>query len=390
MKTIPFFVLFICLGCIFASLATAGDPEFFVDARDSIPPPWETVDPEIVLRQRPVFVRFEMLSPDRFNELRLNFFEDVHTTVVLDQLKTISPQESVWIATVLSGSLRGTATLVLKGKHLTGSVRLGPLAYHVRHIGGDLHLVREIRAPQAGVTAMAPMSASTNMTNEVLELVNLERQIQKLHPLQSDSRLQAAATGHSQDMAAQNYFDHTSLDSRTPGMRISQAGYSWSTYGENIAAGYSTPAAVMAGWMNSAGHRANILSSAFCDLGVGYAYAAESTYGAYWTQNFGRQQGVSACSSIPEHTISASGGLHGRISPSGIVTVAPGASATFQITADPGYQIADVVVDGQSQGICETYSFVDVRQDHTIEALFERASTSRKFFPWLPLLLPAE
>ena len=300
MKTVPFFVLLICLGCIMPSLATAGDPDFFVDARDSIPYPWETVDPEIVLRQRPVFVRSEMLSPDRFNELRLNFFEDVETTVVLDQVKTISPVESVWIGTVCFGSLRGTATLVLKGSHLTGSVRLDPLAYHLRHIGGDLHLVREIRAPQAGVRAMAPMNESTNMANEVLELVNLERQIQKLHPLQSDSRLQAAASGHSRDMAEQNYFDHTSLDSRTPAMRISQAGYSWSTYGENIAAGYPTPAAVMAGWMNSSGHRANILNSAFCDLGVGYAYAAESTYGAYWTQNFGRQQGVSACSSIPE------------------------------------------------------------------------------------------
>ena len=269
-------------------------------------------------------------------------------------------------------------------------MRLDSLAYQVRHIGGDLHLVREIRAPQAGVTAMAPMSESTSMANEVLELVNLERQIQKLHPLQSDSRLQAAASGHSQDMAAQNYFDHTSLDLRTPGMRISQAGYSWSTYGENIAAGYPTPAAVVEGWMNSSGHRANILSSAFCDLGVGYAYAAESTYGAYWTQNFGRQQGVSACSSIQEYTISASGGLHGRISPSGIVTVAPGGSATFQISADPGYQIADVVVDGQSQGFHGTYSFVDVWQDHRIEAFFERANTSRGTLPWIPLLLPTE
>ena len=141
MKTIPFFVLFICFVCSMPSLATAGDQDFFADTSDSIPYPCETVNPEIVLRQRPVFVRFEMLSADRFNELRLNFFEDVHTTVVLDQLKTISPEESVWIGSVLSGSLRGTATLVLKGNHLTGSVRLDSLAYQVRHIGGDLHPV---------------------------------------------------------------------------------------------------------------------------------------------------------------------------------------------------------------------------------------------------------
>jgi uncharacterized protein YkwD len=390
MKTIPFFVLFNCLVCIFPSLSTAGDSDFFVDTTDSIPHAWETVNPEIVLRQRPVFVRFEMLSPDHYKELNLNFFEDVHMTFVLDQLKTISAEESVWIGSVLSGSMRRAATLVLKGNHLTGTVRLDSLAYQVRHMEGDLHLVREIRAPQAGVTAMAPMSKSTSMENEVLALVNLERQIQKLHSLQMDSRLHSAALGHSQDMAEQNYFDHTSLDLRTPGTRISQAGYAWSSYGENIAAGYPTPAAVVEGWMNSSGHRANILSSAFCDLGVGYAYSGESTYGAYWTQDFGRQQGVSACSSIQEHTISVSGGLHGRISPSGIVTVAPGGSATFYITADPGYQISDVVVDGQSQGIRGTYSFVDVWGDHTIEAFFENTNTSRRTFPWIPLLLSAE
>jgi hypothetical protein len=72
------------------------------------------------------------------------------------------------------------------------------------------------------------------------------------------------------------------------------------------------------------------------------------------------------------------------------VTVAPGGSATFNITADPGYQIADVVVDGQSQGSRGIYSFVNVWENHTIEALFERTSNDRITFPWIPLLLPAE
>jgi uncharacterized protein YkwD len=390
MKTIQIFFLFNCLIGIFPFLSTAGDMDFFVDTTDSIPHAWETVDPEIVLRQRPVFIRFEMLSPDHCKELHLNFFGDVHMTVVLDHLKTISAEESVWIGSVSSGSMGGTATFVFKPNQLTGTVRLDSLAYQVRHIEGALHLVREIRAPQAGVTAKALSSESTSMETEVFALVNLERQIQKLHPLQMDSRLHEAALGHSQDMAEQNYFDHTSLDLRTPGTRISQAGYAWSTYGENIAAGYQTPAAVVEGWMNSSGHRANILSSGFCDIGVGYAYSAGTTYGAYWTQDFGRQQGLSACSSIQEHTISVSEGLHGSISPSGTVTVAPGGSATFNITADPGYQIADVVVDGQSLGSRGIYSFVNVWENHTIEALFERTSNDRIIFPWIPLLLPAE
>ena len=390
MKTIQIFVLFNCLIGILPSLSTAADVDFFVDATDPIPSAWQAVTPEIVLRQRPVLIQFEMLSPDHCHELHLNFFENVQMTVVLDQLKVISPEESVWIGSVLPGSMRGAATFVRKGNRLTGTVRHDSLAYQVRHIGGALHLVREIRAPQAGVSAKVLSSKSTSMETEVFTLVNLERQIQKLHPLQLDSRLHAAALGHSQDMAEQNYFDHTSLDRRTPDTRISQAGYFWSTYGENIAAGYSTPAAVVEGWMNSAGHRANILSSGFCDIGVGYAYSAASTYGAYWTQDFGRQQGVSACSSIQEYTISVSGGLHGRISPSGSVTVAPGGSATFTLSADPGYQISDVLVDGQSLGILGSYSFVNVWEDHTIEALFARAHNSRRTLPWIPLLLPAE
>ncbi|MFN2167877.1 MAG: hypothetical protein ACK2U9_16655, partial [Anaerolineae bacterium] len=77
-------------------------------------------------------------------------------------------------------------------------------------------------------------------------------------------------------------------------------------------------------------------------------------------------------------------------SPSGIVTVAPGGSATFNINADPGYQISDVLVDGQSLGSRGIYSFVNVWENHTIEALFERTGNDRITFPWIPLLLPAE
>jgi hypothetical protein len=107
-------------------------------------------------------------------------------------------------------------------------------------------------------------------------------------------------------MAQQNYFSHTSLDGRQFNQRIAAAGYSYSTVGENIACGYSTPQAVMNGWMNSSGHRANILSASFCDIGVGYAFGAASSYGHYWTQDFGRRSGVSVCTAssdpVPDNT----------------------------------------------------------------------------------------
>jgi len=101
------------------------------------------------------------------------------------------------------------------------------------------------------------------------------------------------------DMAENNYFSHTSQDGRTLSDRITAAGYTWNSAAENIAAGYSTAISVVAGWINSPGHHANMLSITFCDIGVGYAYNTVTDYDHYWVQNFGRQSGVSTCPTIP-------------------------------------------------------------------------------------------
>ena len=131
------------------------------------------------------------------------------------------------------------------------------------------------------VFLLSSVSAYADLESDVIDLVNDERAAEGLGPLSYDANLTAAARGHSQDMGLNDYFDHIGLDGSTPGDRITEAGYSWNTYGETIAAGYATPAAVVAGWMASAGHRANILNPNFCDIGVGYAYVASSTYGRY-------------------------------------------------------------------------------------------------------------
>jgi uncharacterized protein YkwD len=103
-----------------------------------------------------------------------------------------------------------------------------------------------------------------------------------------NAELRSAARGHSQDMATRDYFSHTSLDGRTFDQRIRDAGYSGSfPLGENIAAGQSTPEAVVSGWMGSPGHCTNIMSAGFRSIGVGYAFQSSSTYRHYWTQNFG-------------------------------------------------------------------------------------------------------
>ena len=103
-----------------------------------------------------------------------------------------------------------------------------------------------------------------------------------------NSQLFDAAAGHSADMANQNYFDHTSKDGRNPGQRMSAAGYSWSAYGENIAAGQTSAASVMAGWMDSPGHCSNIMNKNFKEVAVACVANSSSTYNRYWTMNLGR------------------------------------------------------------------------------------------------------
>ena len=108
-------------------------------------------------------------------------------------------------------------------------------------------------------------------------------------PVVMNAELREASRCHSQDMGVNGYFSHTSQDGRSPWDRIDDAGYDASPTGENIAAGYATPTAVVNGWMTSTGHCNNIMNGGSNETGVGYAYQAGSPYGRYWTQTFGHR-----------------------------------------------------------------------------------------------------
>lgn len=123
-----------------------------------------------------------------------------------------------------------------------------------------------------------------NVEEEVLSLVNQERSKIGLKPLQMDWELARVARMKSQDMAQKNYFSHTSPTYGSPFDMMKQFGISFRTAGENIASGQTTPKEVMESWMNSQGHRANILKPEYTHLGVGY-YRGGS-YGHMWTQMF--------------------------------------------------------------------------------------------------------
>ncbi|MEG3439854.1 CAP domain-containing protein [Pannus brasiliensis CCIBt3594] len=126
----------------------------------------------------------------------------------------------------------------------------------------------------------------------VLDLVNQQRQQRGLSRLTLSQELDTAADRYASDMANQDFFSHTGKDGSTMRSRVEKAGYTgWTTLGENIAAGQTTPEAVVNAWMNSSGHRANILNSKFTHMGLGYAYLANDTgqvnYKHYWVQDFG-------------------------------------------------------------------------------------------------------
>ena len=148
------------------------------------------------------------------------------------------------------------------------------------------------------LAAVSPALAESDpswMARRVLELTNQERARAGLSPCRWNDTLAAAATEYARDLAARDYFAHTSLEGSLPWDRATQHGYAaygWGSpfVGENLAKGYADPEAAMQGWMNSEGHRANILKPEYRELGVGVA--ADAAGRLVWVQNFGSRPGV--------------------------------------------------------------------------------------------------
>ncbi|WP_254885967.1 CAP domain-containing protein [Streptomyces sp. NA02950] len=119
---------------------------------------------------------------------------------------------------------------------------------------------------------------------QIIRTVNTARVHHGCAPLRFNKALRKAAQRHSADMAQRGFFDHINPDGAEPGDRLTAVGYPWTASGENIAAGQTTPSAVMRTWMRSPEHRDNILDCGFEELGVGVEFGAG---GPWWTQTFG-------------------------------------------------------------------------------------------------------
>ncbi len=145
--------------------------------------------------------------------------------------------------------------------------------------------------------ASGDVACPVDWERRVVELVNEERARAGAGPLEIDVRLVAAARGHSEDMAEGRFLSHTGSDGSTPSRRMLDAGYP-TPGGETAGAGQWSPEMIVAGWMNSPGHRSILLDGRYVHVGVGYAANPDlvaSMWSHLWTANFGR-------SSEPAHS----------------------------------------------------------------------------------------
>ncbi len=126
-------------------------------------------------------------------------------------------------------------------------------------------------------------ASNGSVESALITLINQERLGRGLTALSPQGQLATAARDHSADMACNNFFSHTGSDGSLPWDRVSALGYSYAAIAENIFAGSSNAQIAFDAWMNSPGHRENMLNPTYTEIGIGYRYWADSPYGAYTT-----------------------------------------------------------------------------------------------------------
>ena len=183
---------------------------------------------------------------------------------------------------------KGTTKVVQKGSNGSQTI-----TYQKTYKNGKLISTKKVSTKVTKKAVNQIIKVGTKETTaskyaaEVLRLVNVERQKENLAPLKNSSSLAAVAVAKSKDMRDKNYFDHTSPTYGTLAEMAKKFNISYTMLGENIAAGQSAPAAVVKSWMNSPGHKANILNARYTHIGIGYA--AGGSWNHYWTQLFLRE-----------------------------------------------------------------------------------------------------
>jgi uncharacterized protein YkwD len=122
-----------------------------------------------------------------------------------------------------------------------------------------------------------------NLARLLAELINAERAKYGLAPYQFDATIAATAAAHSADQAARRTMSHTGSDGSNAGQRLTRNGVAWSSWGENVGAGFTDPAVLLQAWLNSPTHRPIVLSASYTRVGTGVATASNGT--RYWTMD---------------------------------------------------------------------------------------------------------
>ncbi len=183
------------------------------------------------------------------------------------------------VAGALLAAIGWSAASAAADQHIAAPVIDGASATAPAERGERISLAPSTPAPTT------PGSVTGDpLLDRVLELTNAERARAGLPALRWNAQLTQAAQAHSEDQARRNTLTHYGPNGESPGDRIDLTGYQWRSWAENAAMGYRSAESVMAGWMNSPGHRANILRANVTEIGLGLA---ESSHGVpYWTQVF--------------------------------------------------------------------------------------------------------
>lgn len=129
----------------------------------------------------------------------------------------------------------------------------------------------EVRGTERRPSTPSAVPVAGSVDEQVVEAMNVERRARGLQPLRLNRQLSLAADDRIRDMFSQRYFDHVAPDGTQPFVWVTRRGYRYGTVGENLAVGYRSADRVVNGWMNSPGHRANLLGRKFDEVGISVA-----------------------------------------------------------------------------------------------------------------------
>lgn len=228
------------------------------------------VNDRTLVPMRAVFESFGLMVQWFEDEQRVTAFdENIKITLVIDKpyIYINDDKIDIDVAPMIAGD-RTLVPLRAIGESLDGEVEWDSEAREVR-----------ITAPERQVS-------DYNLEQQVLVLTNAERRKYGLRPLKWNEELAKLARAHSRDMVERNFFSHENPDGKSPFDRMREAGLTYYISAENIAAGQASPEKAVEEWMNSEGHRMNILKPDLEELGVGIARGGK--YGIYWTQTFAK------------------------------------------------------------------------------------------------------